>query len=296
MPTGKNWLNFTYVNLGFAVGMLSIYYFSSLQDIRDNWPVYRCNPMYMPLSTDIKSDFTYCVQNMTKNMMGYLLQPLTYVLSNLGEVSSSFMTSINSVREMFNKIRNFATNIIQSIFGVFLNIIIEFQRITMGIKDLVGKMLGILVTLLYLMDGTIKTMNSAWNGPPGQMTRALGNCFHPETKVKLQNGETVFMKDLNLGDILENGSIVEATMKINNTKREKLYKIKDGVDGEYIYVTGEHLIKDVNKGFIEVKDFSEAEIQDEITCSWFSCIITNNHIIRLGDRIFWDWEDYIIKL
>ena len=31
------------------------------------------------------------------------------------------------------------TATIQSIFGVFLNLVIEFQRITIGIKDLIGK-------------------------------------------------------------------------------------------------------------------------------------------------------------
>jgi len=298
MPSGKNWLFFAYVNLGFIAGIFSMYYFATLKSIKDNWAVYRCNPMYMPLSSNIQEDFTYCVQNMQTNMMGYLLQPLTYIVANIGTMGSELSGSINDVREMFNKIRNFASSIIENIFGVFLNIIVEFQKITIGIVDLIGKIVGTMTVLMYLMDGTMKTMQSVWNGPPGQMTRNLGKCFFPETLVKLKNGEIKQMQDLNLGDVLENGSIVKATMKIDNSNdSEAIYVIKGkGVNNSDIFVTGSHLILDNRGNFIEVKDYSESIAKPELKQEWFSCIITDNHFIGIGDEIFWDWEDYIIKL
>lgn len=75
---------------------------------------------------------------------------------------------------------------------------------------------------MYILDGSIKTMQSAWNGPAGQLVKALGACFHPDTKIKLKNGNIVCMKDLNLGDVLENGSIVNVTMKLDNKKNQCL--------------------------------------------------------------------------
>jgi hypothetical protein len=298
MPTGKNWLFFMYVNLGFVLYIVSTYYLTSVANIKANWPLYRCNPIYMPFSDDIEKDFTYCVQNMQINFMGYLLQPLTFITSSLTSLGSSFMTEINYVREMFNKIRNLFSSIIQSVFGVFLNLIIEFQKIIIGIKDMIGKTVGVLVTILYMMDGSIKTMQSAWNGPPGQMVQALGKCFHPDTLLKLQNGNIVKIKDLNLGDVLEDGSIVDAIMKIDN-KREphKLYKIeKAGINNENIYVTGSHLVYDeVKDKYIEIKDYSKAIISD-LETEWFSCLITNTHKIKIGNELFWDWEDYFKKI
>ena len=44
--------------------------------------------------------------------------------------------------------------------------------------------------------------------------RRRRRCFSPETLIKLQNGDEVAMKDLKLGDVLINGSVVKATMKI----------------------------------------------------------------------------------
>jgi hypothetical protein len=303
MPSGKNWINFIYINLAFAAYIAGTFYLNSLQNIKANWPQYRCNPIYMPLSDNIETDFAYCIQNMQSNFMGYLLQPITFLTSSLTSVVSSFTSEVNSVRAMFNKIRTFISSIIQSVFGVFLNLIIEFQKIIIGLKDLMGKTIGIMTTLMYIIDGSIMTMNSSWNGPAGQMVRALGKCFHPDTLVELKNGTIVAMKDLHLGDVLKNGSIVESTMKIDNKKDKlPLYVIQnketdDNIiqkQSKDIYVTGSHLVYDKNlKQFIRVEKYSNA-IKSSVETDWFCCLITSDHKIKIGNETFWDWEDHLV--
>ena len=303
MPTGKNWFNLIWVTLGFMVYTVCVYYLSSIKEIKDNWPVYRCNPMYMPLSDDMSSDFTYCVQNITTSFMGHLLQPLTFITSTLSEMGSNFTTELNGVRGMISKIRTMFSNIMQSIMGVFMNLMIEFQKVIIGLKDMVAKTIGIVTTLLFVMDGSIKTMESAWNGPSGQLVKALGKCFHPDTQVQLRSGEVVLMKDLNLGDVLQNGSMVNSVMKICNKERKEIgqhretfYKIKGkGVNNRDILVTGSHMIFNAAKNkFVEVKDYPGAELTKTST-DWFSCLITHDHKIHVGTEIFWDWEDHFIK-
>jgi hypothetical protein len=129
------------------------------------------------------------------------------------------------------------------------------------------------------------------------MVRALGKCFYPDTMLKLKDGTIKSMKDINLGDVLEDGSIVESVMKIDN-KREPipLYVIRDsGVNREHIYVTGSHLVfdKKINK-FIPVEKYSKAQLS-KVESKWFSCLITSNHKIQIGNEIFWDWEDHFVK-
>ena len=298
MPSGKNWINFVYVNLAFAIYIAGVFYYNQLAEIKAQWPLYRCNPLYMPLADDVQSNFVYCIQSMQGNFMGYLLEPLSFLTSSINFILADFLDAINMVRAMFSKIRSFITSIIQSIFGVFLNLVIEFQKITIGIKDLIGKTIGIMTTLLYVIDGSILTMKSAWNGPPGQLVKALGKCFYPHTKVNLQNGVTKEMKDIDLGDILENGAIVESVMKIDN-KREKtpLYVIyKGGVNEENIYVTGSHLVFDKRqKKYVKVCEYSQASIS-KVETDWFSCLITSDHTIPIGSQLFWDWEDHYVKL
>jgi hypothetical protein len=297
MPKGIDWINFTYVNLGFISQVFVMYYFSAVAEIKKNWPKYRCNPMFMPLSNDIEKDFVYCVQNMQTNFMGYLLQPINYIITSLSSMGGDFGVSLNYIYTMLSSIRSRITSIIQSVFGVFLNLIIEFQKITIGIKDLVGKIIGIMATLMYMIDGSIKTLKSTWNGPPGQMIQALsGNCFKPDTKIKLMDGSIVEMQNLNLGDILENGSRVDVVMKVDNKFHENYYVIpKKGAEGSDIYVTGTHMIfSNLKNKYIEVKDYPEA-LATNVKDKWFTSIITDDHKIKIGSKNFWDWEDDILK-
>ena len=297
MPTGKNWVNFLYVNIAFAIYITGVFYYSQVAQIKANWPLYRCNPLYMPLADNLEENFVYCVQSMQTSFMGYLLQPLTFITNTLGGLLNNFMEEIQFVRAMFDKVRTFFSSIIQNVFGVFLNLVIEFQKITIGIMDLIGKLVGILVSIMYVIDGSILTMKSTWNGPPGQLVRALGKCFYPEKSIKLLNGNIKAIKDIDLGDVLEDGSIVESVMKIDN-KRENipLYVIKkEGVNSEDIYVTGSHLVfdKQSNK-FIKVENYKKATLSNFKT-DWFSCLITSNHKILIGNELFWDWEDHFVK-
>lgn len=293
MPTGKNWINFIYVNLGFIAQVLAMYYFTSITEIKKNWPQYRCNPLYMPLSDDIKGDFTYCVQNTQINMMGYLLQPITFLLSNITSIGGEFQNDIQGVRDMLSGIRGFVTSIVENIFGVFSNLIIEFQMITMSIKDSVGKLIGIIVSLLYILDGSIKTMNSAWKGPPGQLVKAIGSvCFSGKTILQLQNKEFCEIKNLKVGDKLYDGTQVLGKLELFNKNNEKLYKIK--ADKQEIFVTGDHFVlnKKSNK-YVKVKHFDKSEETNIIEDKYFN-LITDNHTIPIENYIFWDWEDDVL--
>ena len=265
-------------------------YFKSVLEIRENWPLYRCNPPYWFFSENISEDFTYCVQNTQMNMMGYLLQPLNYMISSLTSIGGQFSESINNIRKMFSSIRGFVSDIIQNIFGVFQNLIVEFQKIIISIEDIVGKMIGIVVTIMYVLDGSIKTMNSTWSGPPGQLVKAIGSCFHPHTEITLADGTHCKMENAPLGAELKDGGKIFALLKIDNQKKEPLYKIKG--KEQHIFVTGEHFVfNKINNKWIQVKDYKKAEIQTDFIPDYFSCLITTNRRIKIDDEIFWDWED-----
>ena len=291
MPKSIDWINFIYINLAFIAQILIMYIYTSIDDIKKNWNLYRCNPLFMPLSDNVSLDFTYCVQNIQTNFMGYLLEPLTYATSNLTTMGSEMTNSLNNFRNMFSNIRTFLTSITGNVFGVFMNLIIEFQKIIISIRDLVGKLVGVMTAVLYIMEDGVALMGSGWNGPFGQAVRLLGgSCFHPNTLIYLQNGTIVKMKNIELGSILKNGSKVTSIMKLLKTDQDILYKFNNGNNAN-IYVTGSHMIfnNELNK-FIKVCDHPEAIITNK-NCSYFSCLITDDHIIQIGDRKFYDYDD-----
>jgi hypothetical protein len=118
-------------------------------------------------------------------------------------------------------------------------------------------------------------------------------CFSPETPITLQNGNTLPIKDLKLGDTLINGSIVNATMQIRN-EDDPYYKIHSKKLGMDIYVTGSHYVKAttslVSHRYVRVASFKESEKTQKVD-DVVSCLITHDHRIPVGEFIFWDWED-----
>ena len=67
------------------------------------------------------------------------------------------------------------TNILKSIFGIFMNILITFVEILVKIKDMMGKIIGTLAAMMYILEGSVMTAESVWKGPPGSFLRMIGD-------------------------------------------------------------------------------------------------------------------------
>ena len=295
MLKGSTWLTFIILNIAFVLMIVRVYMASAILKIKDDWPKYRCNPMFMPFSDNIADDFTFCVQKVQTGYMNFLLQPLNYLLGSLDAIGGKFNMDILNVRKMYDWIRSQVSTIVQSVFSVALALITEFQRITISTKDLFMKMMGITRVMMNMVQGSIKTGQSTWNGPAGEMVRGLGSvCFHPNTHVKLSNGDIKCMKELKLGDTLRGGSIVRAVMKLAHNGTDIYHKFANaGENKEDIYVTGSHMVLNNTGEYVQVRHHPEATSCPEKEITWFSCLITSDHKIPIGNMTFWDWDDDI---
>tara|TARA_B100000886_G_scaffold336333_1_gene294901 strand:+ start:1710 stop:2648 length:939 start_codon:yes stop_codon:yes gene_type:complete len=294
---GSSWIMAIYIICIFGLMFCINIFVLNYNKINDNWNDYKCSPLIMPFAgafgRDPTSNFTECISAMQGDFMKIFLQPIEYVIALLGDSAKMFTTAIQDIREVLDKVRTFLSSILEKIFGIFLNVILEVQKLIISIKDLVGKLIGVLITSLYLMDTSVKTMESIWNGPPGQLLNAL--CFHPKTKIKLKNGKILHMEQVKIGDILQNGSEVYATMKIKNKKDNKylsqMYCFKNGIDNEPIFVTDGHLVEISDNNFTYVKNHPDSYKCSQMNSDELICFITNDHIIQIGDYKFGDWED-----
>jgi hypothetical protein len=277
------------------IGIYSFNIFTvGIENIKKNWPQYRCNPTVMPFASwfgqDPAKNFTYCIQNMQTSYMGHLLKPTNHMFGLITKSISGLMNSLQSFREKISSLVSNITNVIKSIMGVFINILIQFQYILIKIKDTIGKLLGISATLIYMIDGTYKTGKSIWDGPVGGTMRFI--CFHPDTPMKLIDGSFKKMCELEIGDILENNRKVEATMKMSSNEENPYYSIYSKVLNQNLYVTGHHLIRDPNTNqMIYVKDYDKSILCDNIKTEFVNCIVTDDHLVNIGEYTFWDWED-----
>ena len=161
-----------YVGLDVGVSMLLF-----IKHVKENWPYYKCKTNYMIFSWffgyDTETNFQHCMQTMQSGYMTILMQPANYLMSLTTDSINGLSSSFNDVREFMNSFRTNVSGGIFNIFGVFLNMLIQIQMMIIKMKDMIAKNIGIMATSMYTMDTGMKTMQSTWNGPIGQVVRAL---------------------------------------------------------------------------------------------------------------------------
>jgi len=109
-------------------------------------------------------------------------------------------------------------------------------------------------------------------------------CFDEYTLIPLQNGNKIHIKDINIGDKLENGSYVTAKIKVTSSGL-KMYRLNN------IFVSGTHLVKYQNK-WIRIEEHPNAELIS-YNKPFLYCLNTSNKIIELSGIIFSDWDEII---
>lgn len=283
-----------------------VLYFSAvltigMKKLEEDWPKYRCVPTMMPfasyLGKDTTANFVYCVGNIQKDTMAYFLAPIQYVLGMVGGLGAWILERVQFIRIFITKLRSLISGIVGDVYGMFVNVLIQFQSMIINLKDTMGKIVGLMVTIMYLLQGAMFTGQSIYAGPIGNTLRTI--CFSKTTPIKLKTGEIFQIKDIRLGDILENGAEVYGVLKLKGDPSNPYYRIWSEKLNTYIYVTGDHKIfnsikitekKNLLKNYIDVKDYEKSEKTD-IYDNELACLITGNHQIPIGEYIFWDWED-----
>ena len=126
--------------------------------------------------------------------------------------------------------------------------------------------------------------------PPPTYVPPGGGCFMPYTPIKLDDGRSLCIGDLVVGDTLEGGITVNATLQIRNIHGLPFYRIPSKCGNFDIYVTGTHHIKHEGK-FVKVEECELSRTSEMVSDVWI-CLITSNHNIPIGGHTFWDWSDW----
>jgi len=140
--------------------------------IRENWPAYRCNPAYMPFAgmvmqpTDMSKsayaqmNFEYCLQNTLNNVAKSFMEPLYYTQSLAGSILNGIANALNNMRVLILYVRNGITSVIADIMARTLNVMQPVMYIIIKIRDVIGKIQGLVTTQLYTIYGAYKTLLS----------------------------------------------------------------------------------------------------------------------------------------
>jgi hypothetical protein len=168
--SGRYGIDILKVCLVIFLFMSAVTYFqiqNKLQEVKRDWPEYRCRPDVMPFAGWInapegvdpldytKQNFMECSANSTK---GVFDKPVTMVYAIFNVIMNIFkkiLEVIEQLRLFLNKIRDTLRELFLAIFNRIQNIIIPVQMMLIKMVDFFEKIKGILATFLLTFVGVL---------------------------------------------------------------------------------------------------------------------------------------------
>jgi hypothetical protein len=160
------------ISLVFFIITSYFYVLNNIQPIKADWERQKCSPAVMPFAGLINKgpndtvfdftgkNFTHCVQGILTNAIAYAFQPIYYIMKNLTRFFSDLISGINSVRAVFDKIRNTIKDFSTEVMGRSLNITMPLVQFFINIKSIGAKVIGILTASLYTLVGSYLSLQS----------------------------------------------------------------------------------------------------------------------------------------
>ena len=153
-----------------------------LAQIKNNWNEYKCMPIVIPFAGIVgpkgvtsSSVFNDCIQNIQSDFISDMLGPVYTIfdkMNSIGEELSKFIGMASGMSNIFKG--SFLSGSI-GIVDMISKVSVGLTTMGIKLKDIINKIVGIFLTVLYVVMGTGITTVSIWNGIPGQLVREVGN-------------------------------------------------------------------------------------------------------------------------
>jgi len=131
------------VTIGFIV-YLTIN--QNIQTLRNNWSLYRCNPLYMPFAgwvdpkDGIGGNFQKCMNLYGKDLVGGMTDIFGAQMALILDALSNILNPLKLFRELFTRIRKFILSFTNSTLQKASGPLSAFSFLMIKIQDLVRKM------------------------------------------------------------------------------------------------------------------------------------------------------------
>ena len=153
---------------------ITAYYYvlNNLEPIKADWSNQKCSPLVLPFAGLINKgpndttldftskNFTGCIQTILTNIIGMAFQPVYYIMKTLTTAFADMLASVNTIRAMFDRVRDSIKAFSSETMGRTLNITLPIVQMLIGIKSMGAKMTGVLTGSLYTLFGSYLTMQS----------------------------------------------------------------------------------------------------------------------------------------
>jgi len=108
-------------------------------------------------------------------------------------------------------------------------------------------------------------------------------CFDPNTELSMNDGSKKPIKDIQVGDVLENNNIVTTKVKVL-TKDHQMFSLNN------VIVSESHIVKYKDK-WIPVSKHPDRIKIDSYAEPYLYCLNTSSKTIVINDLVFTDWDE-----
>jgi hypothetical protein len=154
------------VTIGFIV-YLTIN--QNIQTLRNNWSLYRCNPLYMPLAGYIGEDtainFMSCITTQFQTSLGLSMDGMNSQMSIVSDSLGSIGSAMSDMRGMMGSTRSGFMMVFQMVFGKIANLMSSMQYLMIRIQTLMGRIVGVFASLIYALYAGEQTAQATANLP-----------------------------------------------------------------------------------------------------------------------------------
>ena len=273
--------------MGTWVGMLSL---ADVEEVKKNWPKYRCRPNVMPFASlyghDTGENFNFCLMNMFGTEMGAALGPVFVILGSIVSALVTLIQVANSIRVQFATMMGGINTLFQNFADRFKQLLAAVQMTAYRMKLIMGRLYGAFFAMIYM---SIAGMTSMQNFTESILFDFLDTfCFDPDTPVSIRDKGQIPIKDVKINDVFEQtGSKVTATFAFQ-ADGQSMVKLPGDIlvsTNHYIYYLGK---------WIQAADHPQAVSADV----WkggksrpLICLNTSDHKIPIGHFVFLDYDE-----
>jgi hypothetical protein len=287
------WGGFLFLILIFSFGIYGIQSFGDYEEVKKNWPKYRCLPHIMPFASlygaNTTDNFQFCMKNMFTGFGGEMLAPFYDILGFFTKTLMGLLNSINSMRVMLATLVGGITSIFSEFTERLSMFFFHIKMTANRMRLLMNRVVGIMFSVMYMgMSGITSAVNFGDTVMYGFLDTF---CFAPDTLVKIDsNSEDIHISDVKIGDSIQGNKVTGVFQFLADGQAMRIFNNK----GKPIIVSTNHYIRDDSENWIEVANHPDAMHYSE----WnggasrpLICVNTDTHKIPIGKYIFSDYDE-----
>ena len=163
----------------FAMCFLVAYLSNGIIYIKRNWSKFKCNPAIIPFASvfghNTRDTFNSCIGGIQHKNMGKFLSPIKDGQDMMNQSMGATTKTLNNLNLLQGHFQSLTSMNFMNVYGVFKNVLIEFQKFVLGFKDMMMKILGIVATMVYMLSGQNMLGTSIVKGPVMTTLKTIGD-------------------------------------------------------------------------------------------------------------------------